>query len=57
MKTIIKINKKFFRPSEVNFLKGNSKKANRHLRWKPKTDLNDLVKIMIDEELKFYNKL
>ncbi len=57
MRTIIKINKKFFRPSEVNFLKGDSKKAIKYLKWKPKTNLNDLVKIMIDEELKFYNKL
>ena len=52
-KLIIKINKKFFRPTEVNYLKGDSSKAQRELKWKPKTDLKKLVKIMIDEELRF----
>ena len=53
-KTIIKINKKFFRPSEVNYLRGDSKKINKFINWKSKTTLSDLVKIMIDEEIKFY---
>jgi len=52
---IIKINKKFFRPAEVNFLKGSSSRAQRELKWSPKTDLKKLVKIMIDEELRFFN--
>ena len=51
-KLIIKINKKFFRPAEVNFLKGNYKKANNKLGWKPKTNFKNLIKIMVDEELK-----
>ncbi len=52
-KTIIKINPKFFRPAEVNILIGNSKKARMKLKWKPKTDLNKLIKIMVDEEIKY----
>ena len=52
-KTIIKINPKYFRPAEVNLLIGNSAKARKKLKWKPKTDLNKLIKIMIDEELKY----
>ncbi len=56
-KIIIKINPKFFRPSEVNLLVGNPAKAKRELGWKPKTDLKKLIKIMIDEELRYYNKL
>ena len=51
-KIIIKINKKFFRPAEVNFLKGNYKKALIKLGWQPKTNFRNLIKIMIDEELK-----
>ncbi len=51
-KIIIKINKKFFRPAEVNFLKGNYKKALIKLGWQPKTNFKNLIKIMIDEELK-----
>jgi len=51
-KIIIKINKKFFRPAEVNFLKGNYKRALNKLGWRPKTNFKNLIKIMIDEELK-----
>ncbi len=54
-KTIIKINSKYFRPSEVDLLIGDSSKAKRILKWKPSTDLKKLVKIMIDEEIKYSN--
>ncbi len=53
-KTIIKINPKFFRPTEVNILIGNSIKAKKKINWEPKTNLNQLIKIMINEELKYY---
>ena len=53
-KTIIRINPKFFRPAEVNILIGDSKKAQKKLKWKPNTNLDQLIKIMIDEELKYY---
>ena len=53
--TIIKINPKYFRPSEVNFLKGNSKKAKKNLGWYPKTNLKKLIKIMVDEEIKYFH--
>ena len=55
-KTLIKINPKFFRPSEVNILIGDSSKAKKDLKWMPKTDLKKLIKIMIDDEIKFYVK-
>lgn len=54
-KTIIKINPKFFRPAEVNILHGDSRKAQRELKWKPKVNLKMLVKMMIEDEIKFYN--
>ncbi len=54
--TLIKINAKFFRPSEVNILTGNPIKAKKKLKWQPKTNLDQLIKIMIDEEIKYYNK-
>ena len=53
-KIIIKINPKFFRPSEVNMLRGNPSKAKKKLKWIPKTNLDDLIKIMMKDELKFY---
>ncbi len=55
-KVIIKINPKFFRPSEVNILTGNYGKAKKDLSWTPKVNLKQLIKIMIDEEIKYYKK-
>ena len=52
-KTIVKINKSFFRPAEVDLLIGNPIKAKRNLKWKPKTELKELVKIMLDHDLKY----
>ena len=53
-RVIIKINKKYFRPSEVESLKGNPSKAMKQLNWSHKFDLNDLIKDMVDYEI---NKL
>ena len=53
-KTIIRINKKYFRPAEVDILIGNSAKAKKELKWKPKTKFKKLVKIMLEEEIKHY---
>lgn len=50
-KTIIKIDKEFFRPAEVDLLIGNSGKAKRKLKWKPNTNLKQLVKLMVDYDL------
>lgn len=51
-KKIIKIDKKYFRPVEVDFLLGDSRKARKLIKWKPKVNLNELIQIMIREELK-----
>ena len=53
-KLIIKIDKQLFRPSEINYILGNPSKAKKILKWSPKTDLDDLIKIMCDTELKNY---
>ena len=52
---IIKINKKLFRPSEVNYTRGNINKAKKIIKWKPKISFKMLIKIMIDDELKNYD--
>lgn len=44
--TIIRIDPYFFRPSEVNILQGDYSKAAKALDWKPKTNFNELVKLM-----------
>lgn len=47
---MIEINKEFFRPKEVNYLKGDSSYANKKLKWKKKHDLNSLIRDMINYE-------
>ena len=49
---IIECKSKYFRPSEVETLLGDYKKAKKKLIWKPKTDINSLIKDMIKFELK-----
>ena len=51
----VKIDKKLIRPSKTSSLKGNTVKAKKAFRYKLKTKLNDLIKIMMDSELKKYN--
>ncbi len=48
----ILIDKNYFRPTEVESLLGNSKKATRELKWKPKYSIKQLIKNMVDEELR-----
>ena len=49
---IIECDKAYYRPLEVDTLLGNSNKAKRELKWKPKTSIKMLVKEMVDFELK-----
>ena len=56
-KTIISIDKKFFRPSEVENLRGNFYKAKKELKWKPKTNFSKLVKMMIESDLDHVKKI
>ncbi len=49
--TLIKIDSKYFRPAEVDYLRGDYKKANKILGWKPKVSFKELVKEMVENEL------
>ncbi len=55
-KCIIMCSKKYFRPTEVDSLLGNSKKASRILKWKPNYDIHMLIKEIIEEEFKKLNR-
>lgn len=49
---IVKIDPKYFRPTEVDVLRGDASKARAKLGWAPKTGFHDLVKEMVWEDLK-----
>ena len=50
-KLLVRINPRFYRPAEVDILKGNAGKAKRELGWEPKTRFSDLVKLMVDADV------
>lgn len=51
-KTVVKINPDFYRPAEVDFLLGNPEKAERELGWKREISFAELVKGMVENDLK-----
>ena len=53
-KEIIKIDEKYFRPSEVDLLVGDPSKAERELGWKAKMDLREILEEMVNEKLNSY---
>jgi GDPmannose 4,6-dehydratase len=51
-KQYVQFDKKFVRPSEVDTLRADTTKANTVLGWKPKVSFENLVKIMVDHDIK-----
>jgi GDPmannose 4,6-dehydratase len=51
-KNIIKVDPRYFRPTEVETLLGDASKAKKILNWTPKISFEELVKEMTDEDLK-----
>ena len=51
-KKYVLIDKKYFRPTEVKILKADPSKARRILEWEPKVTFDDLVKIMVDADMR-----
>jgi GDPmannose 4,6-dehydratase len=50
--TIIEIDPKYFRPTEVDYLQADITKAKKDLGWEPKITFKELVKIMVDADMK-----
>ena len=48
---VVKIDPRYFRPSEVDFLLGDYSKAKKELGWEPKTSISDLVNMMVESDL------
>ncbi len=55
-KTVIEIDQIFFRPNEVEFLQGDSRKARKLLGWKPKTTFKALAKLMTEADFAYVQK-
>jgi GDPmannose 4,6-dehydratase len=50
-KILIRINPRYFRPTEVDLLLGDPSKAKKAFKWKSKTTLKELVDIMVDSDM------
>jgi len=55
-KIVVKINSRYFRPTEVDNLIGDSSKAREKLGWEPEYTFDDIINEMINEEIKSYLK-
>ena len=49
---VVKIDPRYFRPTEVEELLGDSSKARKKLNWEPKITIEELIEEMINEDLK-----
>jgi GDPmannose 4,6-dehydratase len=49
---LVEIDKRYFRPTEVDLLIGDPSKAKKELGWNAKTSFSDLVKLMVEHDLK-----
>ena len=47
----VEIDARYFRPTEVDFLLGDNRKARRQLKWKPKVNFKQLVRMMVDADM------
>ena len=50
-KVLVKVNPKFYRPSEVDLLIGDYSKAKKELSWEPKTSLKELCNMMVKKDI------
>jgi len=51
-KVLVRVDPRYFRPTEVDYLQGDATKAKEKLGWKPKVSFGELVRIMVREDLK-----
>jgi GDPmannose 4,6-dehydratase len=49
---VIDIDQRYFRPLEVESLQGDASKARKKLKWEPKVRFKELVRIMVDADIK-----
>ncbi|MHB1331619.1 MAG: GDP-mannose 4,6-dehydratase [Sulfuriferula sp.] len=51
-KVVMRVNPKFYRPTEVALLIGNPERAKKELGWEPKTTLEQLCQMMVEADLR-----
>ena len=55
-KKYVAVDKRYLRPTEVDLLLGDPAKARRKLGWKPRVRFLDLVRMMVDADMKLVEK-
>ena len=55
-KVLVEVDPRYYRPTEVDILKGDYSKAKKKLNWKPKVKFNELVKIMVKADWEMVQK-
>lgn len=50
---LVEVSKEYYRPIEVDYLRGDSSQAQEILNWKPSVTFKELVKIMVEYDLKY----
>ena len=54
---LVRIDKNYFRPNEVNHLRGNSSKAKKILKWKAKISFKQMIKEMVEHDINSLKKI
>ena len=51
-KYLVEVDKRYFRPTEVDYLEGDASKARQKLNWAPKISLKSMVSEMVQSDIK-----
>jgi GDPmannose 4,6-dehydratase len=55
-KEVVRIDERFYRPAEVNYLLGDASKAKEELGWSPEVNFSQLVKMMVENDIELVGK-
>jgi GDPmannose 4,6-dehydratase len=52
----VELDERFQRPSDLRYLRGNSAKAQQKLGWRPRTSLEELIRIMVEADIELVKR-
>jgi GDPmannose 4,6-dehydratase len=55
-RAVVAVSREFFRPADIERLRGNAGKIRRALGWRPKIDFDRMIRIMVENDLESFNK-